>query len=113
MRRARKILLSACCSVLLMGCELDAVFKIDVADLASGSAGPKVIQADIIMPMSPKVQCQGPEIAAILSRYFDDAEVKFCGTRIVRTITDPNGRKRTERLLDRDSKSSSGFGRRT
>ena len=62
--------------------------------------------------MSPKVPCHGPEVAAILSRYFDDAEVKFCGTRIVRTITDPNGRKRTERLLDRDSPPSSGFGSR-
>ena len=27
-----------------------------------------MIQADIIMPMSPEVQCHGPEVAAILSR---------------------------------------------
>ena len=112
MSRAREVLLSACCSALLIGCELDAVFKIDVADLASGSASPKVIQADINMPMSPKVQCQGPEVAAILDRYFDAAEVKFCGTRIIRTITGPNGHKRTERLLDRDSEPNTGFGRR-
>ena len=112
MRRARKVLLSACCSALLISCELDAVFKIDVADLARSSGSPEVIQADIIMPMSPKVPCHGPEVAAILSRYFDDAEVKFCGTRIIRTITAPDGHKRTERLLARGSEPNTGFGRR-
>ena len=38
MSHAGEVLLSACCSALLMGCDLDAVFKIDVADLARGSA---------------------------------------------------------------------------
>ena len=34
MSRSREVLLSAFCSALLIGCELDAVFKIDLAALA-------------------------------------------------------------------------------
>ena len=108
MNRSTKVLLSVCCSALLVGCELDAVFNIDVADLARGGNNQIAVRTDIIMPIGGEIECLGLETAALVDRFFDDADVEFCAMRVVRTITSPDGRERTEESLDRDSPLSSG-----
>ena len=114
MNRALSILLIGCCSVLISGCKIDGVFKIDVAELVGMGDNQILINADIIMPMSSEIKCHGPEAVAVVDRYFNDANLKFCAVKSVKTITDADGLERLEESLDRDSQTTSnGLSTRT
>ena len=93
-------LLQACVSI-----DADFFISIERLKTAWGSEEKLLLPAKLIIPSSAKAKnCQesAAQLNPVLHKYFNNPEVKYCGTLTRRTVTDENGRKAEEYNLKKN-----------